>query len=40
MLYIYHLQNTHYDEEEFVVAVMLMPVPNIILTTEWHKDIN
>ena len=32
--YVCQLQNTHYNEEEFVVPVMLMPVPNIILTTE------
>jgi len=39
LLLTYWLPNTYWNWQEYVVSVMLISVPNIKLTCEWHKAI-
>jgi len=36
MLHIYLIPITYLNEEEFVVSVVLTPILNIWLSSEWH----
>ena len=39
LLHTYWLPNTYWNWQEYVVSVMLISVPNIKVTCEWHKAI-